>query len=209
MKTSKSIVKITPDFIKAQSKMQAAIKNAENPFFKSSYADLSAVIDACKKELNENGIAVLQPIRIITNTEKMKPLVETILVHTSGEWFSSMTPVIVKTDNDPQALGSAISYARRYGLQSMVLLPAEDDDGNEASEEKLASEKQINYAFKLYKDIHGKDAPQKEMDKVKKLTSNQINALIKKMLKEIDDAAYGDEETTTTYGEHLEEIKRS
>jgi hypothetical protein len=185
MKTSKEILNIAGAFIKAQTGIGAAIKNAENPYFKSDYADLSAVIEACKKELNRNSIAVLQPIR--------KNFVETILMHVSGEWFSSMTPIVCKTQNDPQALGSAITYARRYGLQSMVLLPAKDDDGNEASEDKPTAQWQINRAFQLYKDIHGKEAPEKEKAKVKTLSSNKISELINKMLKEIDDSAKGEQ----------------
>jgi hypothetical protein len=133
MKTSAEITKITADFLKAQKKITVAVKNATNPYFKSKYADLTSVIDACKKELNDNNIVVLQPINGME--------VETILVHTSGEWFSSSTPIVSKVQNDPQALGSAISYARRYGLQSLVLIPAEDDDGNLATKDVIKTEK--------------------------------------------------------------------
>lgn len=132
MKTSTEITNITADFLVAQKEIKGAVKNATNPYFNSKYADLTAVIDACKKELNKNGIAVLQPIDGMS--------VETILVHFSGEWFSSLTPIVCKSQNDPQALGSAISYARRYGLQSMVLMPAEDDDGNNATDKESAKE---------------------------------------------------------------------
>lgn len=125
MKTSESIINITTAFLKAQREIVSVIKDSDNPYFKSKYADLSAVIDACKDQLNKQGIAILQPIDGMT--------VETILVHMTGEWFSSSTPIISKDEHNPQALGSAITYAKRYGLQSMVLLPAEDDDGNEAS----------------------------------------------------------------------------
>lgn len=128
MQTSQTIQTITPAFLKAQKKIQSVIKDNSNPYFKSKYADLTAVIEACKEPLNMNGIAILQPIVGMT--------VETILIHESGEWFSSSTPVVCKEENNPQALGSAITYAKRYGLQSMVLLPAEDDDGNYASRSK-------------------------------------------------------------------------
>ena len=132
MKTSETITKIIPAFLKAQIKIKAAVKNSINPYFKSSYADLSSVIEAVKAELNKNDIAILQPVNGME--------VETILVHTSGEWLLSSTPIVSKSANDPQAMGSAISYARRYGLQSMVLLPAEDDDGNQASVKKEAKD---------------------------------------------------------------------
>ena len=125
MKTSETIVKIATALLKAQKATGAAKKGASNPFYKSKYADLGSVMQACKEHLNENGITVLQPI--------MNNVVETILVHESGEWMSSETPIVCAVQNDPQKLGSSISYARRYGLQSMVFIPAEDDDGNTAS----------------------------------------------------------------------------
>lgn len=132
MKTSESIIKIAPAFLKAQKNIESVIKDSSNPFFKSKYADLTAVIDACKDHLNKEGIAILQPVDGMN--------VETILIHESGEWFSSITPVVAKEQNNPQALGSAITYAKRYGLQSMVLLPAEDDDGNAASNTESKSD---------------------------------------------------------------------
>lgn len=128
MKTSESIIKITPAFLKAQKEITSVIKDSDNPFFNSKYADLTSVIDACKDKLNAVGIAILQPIDGMS--------VETMLLHESGEWFSSSTPIVSKDENNPQSLGSAITYAKRYGLQSMVLLPAEDDDGNKASGNK-------------------------------------------------------------------------
>ena len=108
----------------AQSSMGAAKKGESNPFFKSKYASLNSVIEAVKGPLNHHGITILQ-----THDENA---VETILVHVSGQYIGSRTPVVCAKQNDPQALGSAISYARRYGLQSMLSLPAEDDDGEKA-----------------------------------------------------------------------------
>lgn len=131
MKTSPTITKITPAFLTAQKKIEAVKKEAENPFFKSRYADLPSVITACKKQLNDNGIAVLQPV--------IGDFVETRLVHESGEWFSSKTRIVCAKPNDPQAYGSAVTYARRYGLQSMVFMSAEDDDGEEAMNREATS----------------------------------------------------------------------
>lgn len=117
---SESLAKFAPALLKAQKKMGAALKDAKNPFFKSKYADLNAVIDAAIPVLNEEGIAVLQAIDNL--------VVETVLMHESGEYVASSTPIVCAKQNDPQALGSAISYARRYGLQAMPVLKAEDDD---------------------------------------------------------------------------------
>jgi len=124
MKSSSSVTNISSALLKAQKSMGAAKKDAKNPFFKSKYADLGAVLEACKDALNENGITILQP--------HSGDCVETILLHESGEWVSSETKIVVVKQNDPQALGSAISYARRYGLQSLISLPAEDDDAETA-----------------------------------------------------------------------------
>ena len=138
MLTSDSITKITPAFLKAQTQMGAAKKGESNPFFKSKYADLSAVLEACKSVLNTNGISILQPHITEFNpvTGEELHFVETKLIHESGEHFSSKTRIIVAKQNDPQSLGSAISYARRYGLQSLISLPAEDDDGENAMNRK-------------------------------------------------------------------------
>lgn len=114
--------------IKAQKDMANPVKTAKNPFFKSSYADLNSVREACIPVLNENGIAVLQP----TITVEGKNYVHTILLHESGETIESMTEIVFK-QGDAQAQGSGITYARRYGLQSLVCLGADDDDGNSAS----------------------------------------------------------------------------
>ncbi len=132
MNKSDSISKIAVALVQAQSKMSNAIKDSKNPFFKSKYADLNAVREACLPALNESKISVLQ---LIVNKEN-KNYVETILLHESGEWISSETEIKNSKPNDPQAEGSGITYARRYGLQSIVCLGAEDDDGNLASNHK-------------------------------------------------------------------------
>lgn len=128
MKTSESISKVASALVKAQKAMDSAKKDAANPYFKSRYADLPAVIDAIKDALNDNGVVFLQPTLAVDG----KNFVETILMHESGEFISGLTEVVCAKQNDPQAQGSAISYARRYGLQSMVGLKAADDDGEAA-----------------------------------------------------------------------------
>jgi hypothetical protein len=129
MNSSPSIVEISKALVKAQSKMGAAVKGASNPYFKSKYSDLNSVIEACKNELNSEGITVLQPVI----SEEGGDYVETILLHTSGEFISSKMKLRTQKENDMQAYGSSISYARRYGLQAMVLIPSSDDDDGEAA----------------------------------------------------------------------------
>lgn len=130
MKHSESIINISTALLASQKKIGVAKKGAENPFFHSKYADLGSVMQACKESLNDNGITVLQPI----DSDEHGVYVETTLLHESGEWISASMRISPKTDTNPQDQGSAISYARRYSLQSMVFIPAEDDDAEKASQ---------------------------------------------------------------------------
>jgi len=120
---------IATALLKAQSEMSNPKKGATNPFFKSKYADLNAIREAVLPTLNENGISVLQPIVHVDG----KNFVKTILLHESGELLDSLTEIIYNKQNDAQAQGSGISYARRYALQSFVCVGADDDDGNNAT----------------------------------------------------------------------------
>jgi hypothetical protein len=119
------------DLAKALSKAQATInkakKSSDNPFFKSKYADLSEVWDACREQLTANDLAVIQA----TDECDDGVIVVTRLVHSSGQWIEGrlkMKPV----KNDPQGIGSCISYARRYALAAMVGVCTEDDDAQAA-----------------------------------------------------------------------------
>lgn len=129
MMFSPTITELSKALVKAQSKMGAAVKGSSNPYFKSKYSDLNSVIEACKEHLNSEGITVLQPV----SSDDTGDYVETILLHTSGEYISSKMKLRTQKENDMQAYGSAISYARRYGLQSMVFVPSSEDDDAESS----------------------------------------------------------------------------
>ena len=126
MNTSTTIAKISAALVKAQSEMSNAKKDAVNPFFKKNYADLNAIREAVLPVLNSHGISAIQPMCVIDGAF----FVETILLHETGEYISSLTPVINDKPNDSQRHGSGVSYARRYALQSIVNIGAEDDDGN-------------------------------------------------------------------------------
>lgn len=129
MNSSSSIVKIAAALVKAQGVTGNAKKDATNPFFKKNYADLNAVREAVMPSLNANGICVLQPPAVIDGVD----YVETVLLHESGEYISSLTRIVVDKASDAQRHGSGLSYARRYALQSMVCIGAEDDDANGAT----------------------------------------------------------------------------
>jgi hypothetical protein len=112
----------------AQMEMGKALKDSTNPAFKSKYADLASVMDACLPALNKHGIAVFQP----TVDDDSGRYVKTILAHASGETVECRVPLIV-SKNDMQGYGSAVTYARRYGLMGMAGIAPEDDDGNAAA----------------------------------------------------------------------------
>lgn len=134
-KSSESIKNLSKALLKAQTQMGSAKKDSKNPFFKSTYADLPTVMEVVKTPLNEAGIIVLQP----SSHRDGKNFITTTLIHSdTGEWMESETEVVSAKANDPQAFGAAQTYARRFGLQAMLFIPAEDDDGNTASGRTVA-----------------------------------------------------------------------
>ena len=128
MTHSEQINEIAAAIAKAQGQIKGASKDANNPFFKSKYADLASVWDACRLSLSANGLAVIQS----PSAEGTRVSVDTLLTHSSGQWMAGTVSVTAKEDT-PQAIGSAITYLRRYALQSFVGVSPEDDDANAAS----------------------------------------------------------------------------
>lgn len=133
MDKSESIKSLAEALNKAQDEMGGADKSATNPFFKSKYADLASVVHAIKQPFADNGLSYSQ----LPLFEDGRVGVETILMHISGEWMTGKLLLPV-TKQDPQAAGSAITYARRYALQAMAGIPSEDDDGSLASQKPAA-----------------------------------------------------------------------
>lgn len=111
----------------AQGAIQNAAKDSANPYFNSSYADLASVRDAVQVPFSANGLSVMQ----LPSAEGSKVTITTILAHKSGEWVSSDLTMNAK-DASPQAIGSAITYARRYALAAVAGVAPEDDDGEGA-----------------------------------------------------------------------------
>jgi hypothetical protein len=120
--------------VKAQQEMGPALKQSNNPAFRSKYADLGNVMDACLPALNANGIAVVQPV----GQDEHGIFVQTVFLHMSGERLECRVPLIIGK-NDMQGFGSAVTYARRYGLMAMAGIAPEDDDGNAAAASVKAS----------------------------------------------------------------------
>jgi hypothetical protein len=133
MKTSDSIANIASALALAQSAMTGAAKGKINPHFKSKYADLESVVDAIKKPLTDNGIAFVQ---FLCTNEKDELGVETMLMHSSGEWIRGDPYYIPVAKHDAQGFGSAATYCRRYSLMAACGIAPEDDDGNAAASAK-------------------------------------------------------------------------
>ena len=127
------MTKIAAALVKAQSQIEGAKKDSTNPHFKNKYADLGAVWDACRDALKANGIAVVQVGELVEGQWALL----TMLVHESGEQVRGYVPLL-NSKGDMQGLGSAITYARRYGLAAIIGVCPEDDDGNAASEKPKA-----------------------------------------------------------------------
>ncbi len=143
---SESIAKIALALLEAQKNMGNATKESKNPFFKSTYADLNSVREAVTPALNAAGITVMQPTMLAADGTAV---VETTLLHSSGEFLVSQFPIVSSKQNDPQAFGSAVSYARRYGLQSFLSVGAVDDDGEADMGRKTFTTKPVALAESL------------------------------------------------------------
>lgn len=129
MLQSESIKELATALAKAQGELKHASKDSVNPHFKSKYADLASVWEACREALSNNGLAVMQfPAEFGNNTMTLV----TRITHSSGEWLEqSMTAPVSKPD--PQGIGSCLTYMRRYALAAVVGVYQDDDDGNSGS----------------------------------------------------------------------------
>ena len=133
MEHSEQTAELFAALSKAQAMMGAAPKDGRNPHFKSSYATLASCIDAMRAPFASNGLAFVQAPTL--DGEAVS--VETILIHASGQWMRSKLSARPQK-LDSQAIGSTVSYLKRYGLMAMAGLPSADDDA-EASMERPIS----------------------------------------------------------------------
>lgn len=127
MEKSETISELAKALAAFQGAMESVLKTKVNPFYHSKYADLDAIWEACRGRLSANGLALVQ-----TTTWNDQIILETMLLHTSGEWIKGSL-AINAAKLDPQAVGSAITYARRYGMSAMLGISSEDDDDAESN----------------------------------------------------------------------------
>lgn len=174
MRRSESIKEIGKALIDFQGEVDKIAKDETNPFYKSKYAPLSTIQDAIKVPLQKCGLAVVQ-------LPEGKNELTTMLIHTSGEWIEAtyeMTPA----KNDPQGIGSNITYQRRYALGAALNLNIdEDDDGNKASG-KTKQEKEPRKKF---------SSSMANNEFLRRIASNERNA--RALGKEFDPIAFLDQ----------------
>ena len=130
--------------LKLQQKVGSISKDETNPFYKSKYFDINGLLKELKPILNEIGIVITQPLTVKDGVNILQTKV------TDGESgkILEMSEIILPNNLDPQKMGSAITYYRRYSLQSMLLLQSEDDDGNltKQQSDKYVGKEKTNYA---------------------------------------------------------------
>lgn len=141
MNRSDAIDALAADLVLAQAEIEGAKKDSENPHFRSKYADLASIWDACRGPLTKHGLAVLQWPRLVGGGENTWLVeVETTLVHKSGQFMSDIFAMPV-TRADAHGVGSALTYCKRYALSSVIGVAPEDDDGNAASQGSSEAER--------------------------------------------------------------------
>jgi hypothetical protein len=171
MRTSDSISEIGGALAKAQAEMANAKKDSQNPHFRSSYADLASVRDACLPALTKHGIAVVQSPRLVLNGQAVLEL-DTRLVHGSGQWIEDTLGVPL-SKVDAQGVGSATTYARRYALAAFAGIAPADDDG-EAAVGRSAKAETVTApkGYEAFRDELGRTAEKGETELRKKWSAS-------------------------------------
>lgn len=131
IKTSETISKVSSALIKAQKAIKTAVFDAQNPHFRSRYATLGAVVEACKEALNSNGLCFIQGSHSNPELPNMV-CVTTRILHESGEFLED-TIAVPYAQQTAQALGSSLTYGRRYGLASLLGIVSDEDDDAESA----------------------------------------------------------------------------
>ena len=144
MNTSETIDQLATALSTAQAAMGPAIKGKRNPHFRSSYADLSAVVEAIREPFTAAGLSWVQAPSVDVASGLVT--VTTRVLHTSGQWLEASVSAMPgrggKADLSPQAVGSVITYLRRYGLQALAGIPSADDDGEAAMGRSMPQQRQ-------------------------------------------------------------------
>lgn len=200
MTTSESIAKLSLALVKVQGELNAVSKDGKNPHFKSTYATLQNIVESTREVLHRNGLAVVQTFG---QTDGTYIDLTTTLLHESGEWISG-TITVRPTKPDPQGLGSAATYARRYAYSAILgIVTDDDDDANAASQPGSDRAPQANYGSDTREWLNVLDKEGKLTDKGTKIAirlaevedgwmqleaSYRISGATRKALKEVSDS---------------------
>ena len=142
MNTSEQINELAAALATAQGSISAAKYDGTNPHLKNRYTTLSAVWDAIRKPLSDNGLAVVQ----VVDMDSDGMILSTRLMHSSGQYIEAVYPITAgeaRGISGAQAIGSALTYARRYSLTALIgVVSDDDDDGNSAGDQKPRSKPQ-------------------------------------------------------------------
>lgn len=172
MNKSETINELAAALSKAQGEIKGALKDQNNPFFKSKYADLGSVVEAIRAPLSKHGLSYVQ---LTEPTEKDEVRVETVILHSSGQWIGS-TLALPVSKADAQGFGSAITYARRYGLSAAFGVAPEDDDGNAAAKAAPTPAQQMAAANITPNADAGKDLTPEQRQRIEALADEVIDA---------------------------------
>lgn len=182
---SENIGDLAAALAKAQAEVGTVHKDSANPFYKNSYASLAAVWEATRPILSKHQLSVVQ----MPSSDERGYYVETQLMHSSGQWIRSRTYMKPAKD-DPQGIGSLISYARRYALQAVTMICPDDDDGEAAmGRNNNAPQKPIESSKPLVKVESAKPAEKtateapKEKETASKFNGENHQALFQKLMK--------------------------
>ena len=156
---SETIGKLAEALAKAQSEMKNAPFDQVNPHFKNKFASLAAVRDTVMPALSANGLALVQYTAIKDDSEQRQLILYTRLIHSSGEYVTSEWP-LPYTPAQPQQLGSALTYGRRYGLSALLSIASEaDDDGEGGAQHKPLNKTESALTMSTAKEDHAADFP--------------------------------------------------
>lgn len=184
-KMSPTIASLASALVKAQGEITPVAKDGANPHFKSKYSTLDNIIEATKPILTKHGLTVLQ----MAGGDGENIVMRTILMHESGEWLETEPFVMRPVKNDPQGMGSATTYARRYSYSALLSIATEeDDDGNGASQRPAQPRQQAQAP--TYQP-QSQQAPSSHSSAPRPISDAQIKMLgAKKNVNKVDDEGY-------------------
>ncbi|THG55521.1 ERF family protein [Bacillus sp. HUB-I-004] len=171
MNKSDTITELAKALVKFNSEVNKIAKDADNPFFKNNYATLDTIIDEIRPILSKHGLSIMQ----IPSGDGQNVTLKTLLLHESGEWLESDELTMKPVKNDPQAVGSCITYARRYSLAAFLSLnTGEDDDGNGATYRKGNKQNQKSNSGQAPNRLQGNSSNGKASEKQLKMIHAKI-----------------------------------